>query len=630
MLKANLFPLALPPEALRIHRYGHKEPQRLLGYLRAQGFLAEIHGQEVWAYGVEAPEARARPLGTLRPEGVVETAKAFNGHLHRLLAQKGFYRNAGVWLDPEDYVEITGHLALSPRGPKVPLPVRLQQGYRVEVVHLEGVYFALVDLEKQVFTKATLAELGGEVLQHLEALQERPPLRAFDPIHRKDLPLREAPPNAHLLLHPQVLAAIEAPLSSGSGVRRLVEDVFWESQFSFRDLEEKVPVVFQGVLDPRPWAIPKGRLASVTRGALRLGQGSGHSPKEVWQKGFFRPPEKVTFHLSFPAHFSLPLRRPAGWTHAPKARGQPERRETRPTHAEEGVQIGARELLLRHFVDRGQLGRNPEGRRLLALTPSLPSFRELWERIGASLELQRPPLVYDPQTGKAVQGGPLPADIALLLAPQEVALEVLQQVDSSLRASAQLVQWVQPPTLLQRPPLHELVYSLARKVGGIPFVLEGFAYHVLGIVHTGDGLFWRLLSPEGEITDQGWNFPEKGLPHPLVVHFRGGNEALKTVLGRTRLPLVRIGPSRLRFSDKALPLGTYFRASSRLAYLHAHPGHPGWPKALRVEVVQGDLDLEEAVAQVYWLTKVAGGLYHPNVLPLSVANPMEGGPPGQG
>lgn len=394
MLKANLFPLLLSPEGLRIYRYGHKEPQRLLGYLRAQGFFAEIHGQEVWAYGVEAPQARVHFLGTLKPKGTTETTKAFNGLLHRLLAQKGFYRNAGVWLDPEDRVEITGHLALSPRGPKIPLPVRLQQGYWVEVVHLEGVYFALVDLEKQVLTKATLAELGGEVLRHLEALQERPPLKAFDPIQRKDLPLAKAPPNAHLLLHPKVLAAIEAPLSSGSGVRRLLEDVFWESQFSFKDLEEKVRVVFQEVLDPRPWTVPAERLASVTRGALRLGHGSGHNPKEVLQKGFFRPPEKVTFHLSFPAHFSLPLRRPAGRTQAHiavKTREKPERRETRPTHAEEVVQMEARELLLRHFVDQSRLGRTPEGQRLLALTPSSPSFREVWGRIGASLELRLPP-----------------------------------------------------------------------------------------------------------------------------------------------------------------------------------------------------------------------------------------------
>jgi hypothetical protein len=68
------------------------------------------------------------------------------------------------------------------------LAVRLHQGYWVEVVRLEGAYFALVDLEKQALTKATLAELGNEALQHLRALQETPPLKALDPTKRKDVP----------------------------------------------------------------------------------------------------------------------------------------------------------------------------------------------------------------------------------------------------------------------------------------------------------------------------------------------------------------------------------------------------------------------------------------------------------
>jgi ribosomal 50S subunit-associated protein YjgA (DUF615 family) len=47
----------------------------------------------------------------------------------------------------------------------------------VEVVRLGEAHFALVDLEKQALAKATLAEMGTEVLQHIKALQKNPPLK---------------------------------------------------------------------------------------------------------------------------------------------------------------------------------------------------------------------------------------------------------------------------------------------------------------------------------------------------------------------------------------------------------------------------------------------------------------------
>lgn len=80
-LKANLFPLLVSPESLRIYRYRHRMPKRLLDYLRSQGFFAEIQGEEVWVYGAEDPEARAPLLGTLPPRGAREATKAFNGYL---------------------------------------------------------------------------------------------------------------------------------------------------------------------------------------------------------------------------------------------------------------------------------------------------------------------------------------------------------------------------------------------------------------------------------------------------------------------------------------------------------------------------------------------------------------------
>jgi len=123
---------------------------------------------------VEDPQARAPFLGTLLPQGAKEAAKAFSGYLHRFLTQKGLYRNGGVWFDLEDYVEMAGHPRL---GSRVPLEVRLHQGYWVEVVRLGEAHFALVDLEKQALAKATLAEMGTEVLQHIKALQKNPPLK---------------------------------------------------------------------------------------------------------------------------------------------------------------------------------------------------------------------------------------------------------------------------------------------------------------------------------------------------------------------------------------------------------------------------------------------------------------------
>jgi hypothetical protein len=102
------------------------------------------------------------------------------------------------------------------------------------------------------------------------------------------------------------------------------------------------------------------------------------------------------------------------------------------------------------------------------------------------------------------------------------------------------------------------------------------------------------------------------------------NPFLTAMLEVNLFPLL-ISPDSLRIyrygHQAPQKLLAYLRALPELAYLHAHPGHPGWPKALSVEVVQGNLRLEEAVTQAYWLTKVAGGLYHPGALPLSVADP---------
>ena len=122
--------------------------------------------------------------------------------------------------------------------------------------------------------------------------------------------------------------------------------------------------------------------------------------------------------------------------------------------------------------------------------------------------------------------------------------------------------------------------------------------------------------------DEGPGFPgkEEELPPNTLVHYRGERKYLKQVQAWTKRPVIWIQESHLRFSMKELPLRSYFRPLPEVAYLHTHSGNPGWPRALRVEVVQGDVPLEEVLAQVYWLTKPAGGLYNPGKLPLSVVD----------
>lgn len=619
----NLFRLHIAPNSLRIWCYKHPQPEKQLNFLRNKGWHAEIRADEVWVYGadgIDVPEVGAS-LRTNSPKGVLETTKAFNSHLKRHLAKKGFYRIGATWLDPEDYVEIEGQMAVF--GTYFPLTVRMSQGYLVETMRYGADFFAQVDLQKQVFTQKPLASLDGAIVTWLEtqSAKHKQPLRAIDLRHKRIFLLDKAPPEAHLLLHPSHLEAIHA--NTPQNTRRASQDVFKKSQFSFEELIRKIGV-FEGILDPNPLPLPQGALAQVGYGGLRMSDGTGKEAKDVFKLGFLKPLRKTRFQLAFPA-LHVPLKQSqnsAVYSNhiLVKERNQASRRESVATYQKNTLSVEARQLMLYHFVDRPRLKASQEGQQILKLLSSKSSFTDAWRRLGFDLELVTPPILYDPKTGKLLSGSAQRTDVLLLLAPEEVAQKQLENIYGQTKGFFKKLQIVQPSTLMDSPAsVNTLAYDIALKLGAVPFKLEGFDTPVLGIRRTKEGFSWRLLSAEGVLEKSGKDLPEEGeLPDNLLVHFMGAGDALEEIMAWTSRPLVWISRSNLRFSEKQLPLGTYFRLLPEVAYLLTHPGTPGWPSPVRVEVVQGEVTLEEALALVYWLTKAAGGLYLPGHLPLSI------------
>jgi len=617
----NLFRLHTIPNVLRIWRYKHSQPKKLMSFLRSGGWYAEIRDNEVWAYGVEAPDARATFLGATTPKGTLEATKAFNGYLNHYLAKKGFYRIDAAWFDPEDYVVIEGQIAVL--GTHFPLTVRMNQGYLVETIRYGANFFAQVDLQKQVFTQKPLASLDGAIVTWLEtqSAKHKQPLRAIDLRHNRIFLLDKAPPEAHLLLHPSHLEAIHA--NTPQNTRRASQDVFKKSQFSFEELIRKI-CVFEGILDPNPLPLPQGALAQVGYGGLRMSNGTGKEAKDVFKLGFLKPLHKTRFQLAFPA-LHAPLKQSQNSVVYSnhilvKERNQASHRGSVATYQKNILSVEARQLMLYHFVDRLRLKASQEGRQILELFNSKSSFTDAWRRLGFDLELVTPPILYDPKTGKLLSGSAQRTDVLLLLAPEEVAQKQLENIYGQTKGFFKKLQIVQPSTLMDSPAsVNTLAYDIALKLGAVPFKLEGFDTPVLGIRRTKKGFCWRLLSAEGVLEKSGNDLPEEGeLPDNLLVHFMGAGDALEEIMAWTSRPLVWISRSNLRFSEKQLPLGTYFRLLPEVAYLLTHPGTPGWPSPVRVEVVQGEVTLEEALALVYWLTKAAGGLYLPGHLPLSI------------
>lgn len=622
MLQVNLFPLRVDLEGLRIFCFRPLEPKKLLADLRDRGWYAFQKGEEVWAYGLEAPGIPAPLVGVERPRGTRGRIQALNSYLNQRLQARGFVRlgRGQGWLDLETYMAAEGEVAEGPFKGHA-LVVVSHPFFHVEVVRLEEGFFALVDMEHRVLTREGLGRLPRGLLEYFQSLTPHQVLYALDLEARKQFPLREAPAEARLFLHTAHQKALEAPSTRGLGTRRISLDTFAENQFRFEELLKHVKA-FADFLDPIPLALPLP-LKGVRVGGLRMARGLGQEAKGVDRLGFLEP-RKVRVLLAFPDEKVVKAGpKPAGQTghHIRKRmRGEGEWRLSRSTFVEQASwELTTRQLLLYHFVEQERLQSARNERAVLEAMGDVPSLLATWKRWGLELELVRPPVRYAP-TGEVLEGEPKRegVDIAVVLAPEsvnEAALGVLKRAFAGLR-----VKVVNPDTLMDRVKASSFAYDLAVQAGALPFRVEGFSRHVLGLRQGGDGFFWRLLEPGGQPLAQGQGFPEKEaeLPPGTLIHYFGKGKGLEQVLAWTGRPVVWIQESHLRFSTRELPLGCYFCPLPEVAYLHTHRGNPGWPRALRVELVQGDVPLEEVLAQVYWLTKAAGGLYHPGRFPVSV------------
>ncbi|WP_038030576.1 hypothetical protein [Thermus sp. NMX2.A1] len=625
-LQVNLFPLRVDLEALRIFRFRTPEPLKIRDDLRDTGWYAFAKGKEVWVYGLEAPKLPFPLVGVERPRNPQEQTQALNSHLNQRLLALEYVRVGPEWLDPQTHMAAEGVVAEGPfKGH--PLVLASHPVFRVEVVRLEQGFFALVDMEHRVLTKDGIERIPNGLLEYFQSLAPEQPLGALDLEARKELPLTEAPPRARLLLHPAHQAALEAPAAQGRGARRLSKDTFAGNQFRFNDLLKHASH-FADFLDPSPLTLPLP-LERVSAGRLRMARGVGLEAKEVNRLAFLGP-QRVRVLLAFPEDKVVKKNsKPAGHTgnhiHI-RTRGEGEYHVNKRTFVEETPhELSTRELLLYHFVDRERLQNAKNEKHVLAAMWNVPSLIATWRKWGLDLEPVRPPVKYAP-TGEVLEGGSKRngVDVAVILAPESVKQLALDALKKKIRRDlkVQRVQVVNPDTLLARAEASSFAYHLAVRAGALPFKIEGFSWYVLGLRKGKNNISWRLLEPGGQPVDEGPGFPgkEEELPPNTLVHYRGERKYLKQVQAWTKRPVIWIQESHLRFSMKELPLRSYFRPLPEVAYLHTHSGNPGWPRALRVEVVQGDVPLEEVLAQVYWLTKPAGGLYNPGKLPLSVVD----------
>ncbi|WP_152607420.1 hypothetical protein [Thermus sp. 2.9] len=590
---------------------------------------------------MERPEVAAKYLGDAPASSTRERTLALNSHINRILKQNGFYRAGSLWVDPEDWVRIEGFLLSGPHQGK-PFPIRQHQAYSIEAICLDGIFYALVDLSKQVLSDLPLGALDKGVMSTLEAAAPRHRLKAVELATGKSTDWKEAGPKAHLLLHPGHLSQLGITGKQG-GFRSSLQEAFEASQFDFADLLRKVGS-FKDFLVPEPLAVPTDALFRVEGRGLRMAKGMAAEPKEVRRLGFLSAPQSLYIRPVFPEGVngevtSVTQYEPS--THIEiQERGRPPQRSGKLAHTLKHS-YNPRWLLLYHLVPRSDLEKSQKGKEILAhFTPANGenSLQQELERLGVKLQLLLPAIRYAPLTGEVARGAPSEAttlekgaqpQINLILAPAEVRSEALKRLIQSLKSlfPNSKGQVVQPKTLMGTPPnIHSLAYDLlVRLCNAVPYALACLDHPILGLRTSRDeGYLWRLLSPEGFVLAKGSGLPKtEELPHRLVIHFLGSGQALDNILSWTHHPVVWIERTNLRFSHKKLPLGTYFLASSEMAYLLVHPGHPGWPRALRIQVAQGDLPLEQAVAQVYWLSKPAGGLYHPGTVPLSVADETE-------
>lgn len=447
----NLFPLRSWPGDTRIFRYRHPEPQKLLGFLRNTGWHAFLRGEEVWVLGVNPPQTGVPLVGEERPRNPTEQIRALNSHLNQLLAQKGFYRTQGAWIDPKDHVEISVSFAKGPfRGR--PFAVRLHRAYQVEAVRLEDGFYVLVDLGRQVLSLETLGTLDPSLPPFFQEQAPEQPLRALDMDRKRVFSWEKAPPSAHLLLHPAHLAALEAPASLGAGTRRASQDAFAHSQFSFEELLERVGI-FSEFLESNPLSPPATALGQVERGHLRMGLGTSTKTKDLLRLKPLQAPGTSSFLPVFPRGESLlgnPI--PSGrtqdhvWVRTRKGEWQ----NSGTTYTRNQITVEHRALLLFHLVSQEKLSRSGEGRSIQALMKHFktPSFLRAWEDLGGTLELVLPPVVYDPRTGVILEGGGQEADVCLVLAPMEVGREALRALSKALRRSCHHFQVVNPDTWL--------------------------------------------------------------------------------------------------------------------------------------------------------------------------------------
>lgn len=632
-LYVNLFPLKRIPQEGRIFRFAHRDPQSFLKYLQAMGWIAQKRGDEVWIFALERPEVRAPFVGEAEPASLQERAMAFNSHLNRLLSQKGFYRTGSRWIDPEEWTRIEGVFLSGPFQGKA-FPVRQHQAYKVEVVNLLGTFYALVDLSKQLLSDAPLEALSVELVAYLEAQAPKHPLHALDLHTGRRTFWEKADPRGHLLLHPVHLEELGVVGEQGQ-MRRTSQEAFERSQFDFAHLLEKI-TLFSEVLVPEPLALSEEALGRIEGLGLRMAKGLAAEPKEVRFKGFLYAPSKISLRPILPdapeVAYTQKVTKEPSFHVETKRRGKPPQRSGHLEHRAT-VAVSPRHLLLYHLVEPHRLKNSREGLEILERFGHIQgkdgrSLVQALKQFGTSIQVAQPALRYNPTTGE-IQGSPTPGssgenEVNFILAPPEVGRYALGRLLNQLKnyfpkAADQVVN---PDTLESPIKLLSLAYDLlvGKLRAAVPYALKDLGQHVLGLRATQeDGFLWRLIGPEGFVLGKGKGFPpDEILPRAFVVHFMGNDRQLEEVLDWTHEPVVRLELSDLRFSQKNLPLGTFFRATPEVAYLLAHPGHPGWPTALRVEVIQGGLTLEEALKQVYWLTKPTGGLYHPGKLPLSV------------
>ncbi len=661
-MHANHYPLN-PNIQLCRSVYRHGNPTAYAGYLRRLGFDALTADGEVAVYHAAAvqPDEKRSPIDrillspTVDPEGFL---RALNAHIGFTLRNAGFLPVGKA--ARREYISPKMHvvpLAVEEGGlsqPTFPACAHLRWTWDIEhhsgrtwVVPLPGrCYLSSHDPNNPVVSSWLLRRgRVGEGIKALDLSTGKHRSLAYRDGKWGQLEQDEWKPLEGAGW--RVTLNLETAKDLGYS-----EKAYYSAQFTFDDVQRILHTsspFASLVLTLQPFELPADRSGQISGSHLRFARGSGRELREVLKLGVLEGPSQ-------PVQLTVV---------ASRKRSSEKDQE-------------ARQFLNAHLAPTASRN-EPRMREALKSVGYKDTIATIWtkQRNGLSLKpfdvIKKVIHEYDPETGQLSEPGKLAtlaqraqADgrslIALVLVDDEIDKNAHDALMRQFRGLKALPLKFSSLTLRTGyPSWINLALMLAQKAGAVPWCLESlpgvdeqtvFVGIDLGHDHRADrshlaitlvdhrgcpldarvshcprnderiavGAVARDLPPL--IYRQAGRDPTQVIIHRDGRYMKGESEeimdALRDVPRRTLVCIKKDANTRLAANGLE---GAYFRLDQQRALMvtNVQARHTSMPAPLEVELVEpGDQSLDNAVAQVFWLTRVCqGSAYHPRRLPVT-------------